>query len=128
MAQTTRLDHTTIQNLENKRYKAVLDQDFDAFESLCHAQLVYGHTGGDRDSLGSYLAKLRASTLRYHQIDHPVESIVVTGTTALVVGRMNADLTVSGTYKTLNNNALSVWTKEAGDWKFLAFQPTPLAT
>ncbi|YCK79841.1 nuclear transport factor 2 family protein (plasmid) [Arthrobacter sp. D3-18] len=128
MAQTTSPDHTTIQNLENKRYKAVLDQDFDTFQDLCHPQLVYGHTGGNRDTLGTYLAKLRAGTLRYHQIDHRVESIVVTGTTALVVGRMNADLTVNGTYKTLNNNALSVWTKDDGDWKFVAYQPTPLAT
>ena len=61
------------------------------------------------------------------QIEHPVEDVVLLGDTALVFGQMNADLTVNGTDKTLNNNALAVWTKEHGIWKFVAYQPTPRA-
>jgi hypothetical protein len=125
LAQTTSPDQAVIQELEDKRYAAVLDQDYDTFESLCHADFVYGHTGGNRDSLETYMAKLRTGALRYHRIDHAVENIVLVGTTALVTGLMNADLTVNGITKTLNNSALAVWTKDAGEWKFAAYQPTP---
>jgi UDP:flavonoid glycosyltransferase YjiC (YdhE family) len=70
LAQTTG-PHALIQSLENKRYEAVLAQDFDTLESLCHAELAYGHTGGSRDSMNTYLAKLRSGALRYHRIDTP---------------------------------------------------------
>ena len=119
--------HEAIQDLEDQRYNAVLHQDYETLERLCHRNLVYGHTGGNRDSLETYLAKLRTGALRYHQIEHPVEDIVLLGDTALVFGQMNADLTVNGTDKTLNNSALAVWTKEHGIWKFVAYQPTPRA-
>lgn len=125
MNSTNTADHVAIQGLEAKRYDAVLNQDFEAFERLCHPQLVYGHTGGNRDSLATYLTKLRKGSLRYHRIDHPVENIVVIENIALVTGRMNADVTVNGIKKVLNNTALAVWIKTAGQWKFLAYQPTP---
>jgi len=125
LAQTTSPDQAVIQELEDKRYEAVLNQDYDTFESLCHADLVYGHTGGNRDSLETYMAKLRTGALRYHRIDHPMENIVLVGDAALVTGQMTADLTVNGSNKTLNNSALAVWTKDAGEWKFVAYQPTP---
>lgn len=128
MAQTIGPEHALIQGLEDQRYAAVLNQDFDILTSLCHAELVYGHTGGDRDSRDSYLNKLRTGTLRYHRIDHPVDNIVLVGNTALVFGQMNAYLTVNGSNKTLNNSTLAVWTKDGGDWKFTAYQPTRVAS
>ncbi len=93
-----------IQELEDKRYAAVLNQDYDTFEGLCHADLVYGHTGGNRDSLETYISKLRSGVLLYHRIDHPVENIVLVGDAALVTGQMSADLTINGSNKTLNNS------------------------
>jgi ketosteroid isomerase-like protein len=128
LAQTIGPEHALIQGLEDQRYAAVLNQDFDILTSLCHAELVYGHTGGDRDSRDSYLNKLRTGTLRYHRIDHPVDNIVLVGNTALVFGQMNAYLTVNGSNKTLNNSTLAVWTKDGGDWKFTAYQPTRVAS
>lgn len=127
MAQTTNTARTTIQDLEDRRYEAVLHQDYETLEGLYHPDLVYGHTGGNRDSLQKYLAKLRTGALRYHRIDHPVEDIILLGDTAIVIGQMNADLTVGGTSKTMHNSCLAVWTKDTGAWKFVAYQPTPRA-
>ncbi|UZX01262.1 nuclear transport factor 2 family protein [Arthrobacter sp. CDRTa11] len=125
MDNATAAEKNKIETLEAKRYQAVVDGDYDAFEGLCHQRLVYTHSLGDRDTLGSYLEKLRKGFYRYHRIDHPIEDIVLIGDTALVLGQMNADLTVNGTHKTLANSALSVWIKEGESWKFLAYQPTP---
>lgn len=125
MENATAAEKSEIEALEARRYKAVVDGDYDAFERLCHQRLTYTHSLGDRDTLSSYLDKLRKGYYRYHRIDHPIEDIVLIGNTALVLGQMNADLTVNGTEKTLANSALSVWVKEGKTWKFLAYQPTP---
>jgi hypothetical protein len=125
LVQTISPDHAEILSLEDKRYTAALQQDYRTLESLCHPELVYGHTAGNRDSRDTWLAKLRSGALRYHRIEHPVESVILLGDTALVSGAMNADLTVSGTTKTLSNSCLAVWTRITGAWKFIAYQPTP---
>jgi hypothetical protein len=117
-----------IRDLEGKRYKAVLDLDLDSFENLCHPRLVYSHSGGNRDYGQAYAAKLRTGALRYHRIENSIESITVIGNTALVLGRMKADLTVNGTDKTVDNSSLAVWVHEGDEWKFIAYQPTPLPT
>ncbi|MGM7776242.1 nuclear transport factor 2 family protein [Arthrobacter sp. KNU-44] len=126
MSTTLDTGHAVIHELENKRYKAVLDQDYDQFEGLCHAKLTYGHTGGNRDSLATYLGKLRGGTLRYHRIEHAIADIVRVGDVSLVTGQMSAEITVSGSRRTLKNSYLAVWVTDAEAWKFLAYQPTPL--
>ena len=121
-------DETRIADLENQRYQAVIDGDYDTLERLCHDQLVYTHSSGNRDSLSTYLEKLRTGSYVYHRIDHPIENIILTRNTALVVSQMNADLTLSGTPLKLTNSCLSVWVEEGGNWTFLAFQATHRAS
>jgi hypothetical protein len=128
LSTTSDTGHAVIHELENRRYEAVLKQDYDQFEGLCHAKLAYGHTGGNRDSLATYLGKLRSGTLRYHHIEHVIADIVRVGDVALVTGQMTAQITVSGASKTLKNSYLAVWVTDAESWKFLAYQPTPLIT
>jgi len=117
--------HAEIRDLEKRRYDAVLSQNFDTLADLCHADLIYGHSGGNRDTLDQYLGKLRTGALRYEHIDTAVHSIVIVGDAALVIGEMKASLFVDGRKKTINNSCLAVWTKEDGSWKFIAYQPTP---
>lgn len=118
-----------IRNLEDQRYQAVLEHDFDAFVNLCHERLVYSHSGGNRDSLESYVGKLRSGALRYDRIDRTIDKVLIVGGTALVLGQMKADVTVNGQPKTLNNSSLAVWVDDdSGHWKFIAYQPTPQKT
>ncbi len=116
-----------IQNLEDRRYEAMVAGDFDTFAGLCHPDLLYMHSNGETDSLESYLAKVHAGYYVYHSIDHPVEKIVVSGETAIVLGEMNASITAGGTPGQLHNKAFAVWIRHNGDWKLLGYQPTPLS-
>jgi len=117
---------TTIRALEDERYEAVLRGDFDAFAALAHPELTYTHSNGAVDSLDSYRDKVENGFYLYHRIDHPVDKVVVSGDTALVVGEMHADITAGGTRKTLANRALAVWVRADGRWRLLAYQPTVL--
>lgn len=111
---------------EDRRYRAMRDADLTVLEELCADALSYAHSSGTRDTKNQYLEKLRSGFYVYLRIDHPVERVEVAGDTAVVVGRMTADITVQGTPKTIDNLALAVWTRASGDWRLLAYAPTPL--
>ncbi|MEB8340179.1 nuclear transport factor 2 family protein [Streptomyces endophyticus] len=116
----------TIRSLEDARYEAVIAGDLEAFTALAHPELAYTHSNAVVDTRDSYLDKLRAGFYVYHRIEHPVDRIVVTGDTAVVVGEMHADLTAGGVRKTLANRSLAVWVRESDRWLLLAYQPTVL--
>ncbi|OZF01391.1 nuclear transport factor 2 family protein [Rhodococcoides fascians] len=118
---------TVIRELEDSRYNAILEKDYDTFAELCHPDLAYTHSNGVTDTLESYLEKVRGGFYLYHRIDHPIDFVRIVGdTTALVIGEMNADITAGGADKTLRNRCLAVWKLTKTGWKLLAYQPTPL--
>ena len=113
---------------EDRRYKAMQDADLTILDALCADELSYAHSSGARDTKDQYLEKVRSGYYVYRRIDHPVERVEIVGDTAIVVGRMTADLEVQGTPKTIDNLALAVWTRAAGAWRLLAYAPTSLPT
>jgi hypothetical protein len=106
----------------------MLDADLAVLDELCAAELSYAHSSGARDTKDQYLGKVRSGYYVYRRVDHPVERVAVVGDTAIVVGRMTADLDVDGVPKTIDNLALAVWTRAAGSWQLLAYAPTSLPT
>jgi hypothetical protein len=121
-------DTAVIKELEAQRYQAMRRGDVQAFERLSHQQLSYVHSNGVHDSLSSYLNKCRDGLYVYHRIDHQVHDVRCSGDTALVFGEMSAVITSHGVAKTLNNRTLTVWIKTDLQWRFFAYQPTPMAT
>jgi Domain of unknown function (DUF4440) len=113
---------------EDRRSQAMLDTDLATLDALCADELSYAHSSGARDTKEQYLAKVRSGYYVYRRIDHPVERVAVVGDSALVVGRMTADLDVEGVPRTIDNLALAVWTRASGTWRLLAYAPTPLPT
>jgi hypothetical protein len=111
---------------EDRRYDALLGPDLPTLERLFHERLSYAHSSGVRDTKAEYLAKIENGYYVYARIDHPVERVDVLGDSAVVVGRMTADLTVVGTAKTIDNLALAVWTRVDGEWQLIAYASTPL--
>ncbi|MCV2490630.1 nuclear transport factor 2 family protein [Geodermatophilus sp. YIM 151500] len=111
---------------EDRRYRAMQDGDLTTLDELCADGLSYAHSSGARDTKAQYLEKVRSGYYVYRRIDHPVERVDVVGDTAIVVGRMTADLEVRGTPKTIDNLALAVWTRASGNWELLAYAPTAL--
>lgn len=111
--------------LEQRRYRAIVADDYSDFLALAHPELVYSHSNGALDTLDSYVEKWSTGFYRYEWIEHPIESIVVVGDVGLVVGRMKARLDVDGAPVELDNGALAVWVRDGVEWRFLAYQPNP---
>ena len=119
-------DVATVLAAEDDRYEALLGPDLPALERLFHDRLSYAHSSGVRDTKAEYLGKIASGYYDYQRIDHPAERVDVLGDSAVVIGRMTADLTVQGTQKTIDNLALAVWTRTAGEWQLVAYASTPL--
>ena len=111
---------------EDRRYQALLGPDLPALERLFHDRLRYAHSSGVRDTKAEYLAKIESGYYDYTRSEHPVERVDVVGDTAVVSGRMTADLLVQGQPKSLDVLALAVWTKDTGEWQLLAYASTPI--
>jgi ketosteroid isomerase-like protein len=111
---------------EDRRYRAMQDADLTTLDELCADELSYAHSSGTRDTKSEYLGKIGSGYYVYRRIDHPVERVEVLGDTAIVVGRMTADIEVQGVPKTIDNLALAVWTRASGAWRLLAYAPTSL--
>lgn len=113
-----------IRTLEDRRYRAMLDGDVATLRDLLSDRLLYTHSDGRVDSKDDYLATLEGGG-PYVSIEHPVHRIVVDEHVALVSGAMVAVLDNGGVTRRLDNATLSVWAREDGRWRYVAFQPTP---
>ena len=111
---------------EDERYAAMVDGDLDALDRLLADEVSYAHSSGVRDTKEQYVAKVRSGYYDYHSIDHPVERVEVLGDTAIVVGRMTADLTSGGVRKNIDCLAIAVWTRGGSGWRLLGYAPTPV--
>ncbi|MGO4666944.1 nuclear transport factor 2 family protein [Bosea sp. 2RAB26] len=116
-----------IEQLEKRRYDAMLQADLAVLGDMLSDNLAYTHSNAARDAKESYLEKVGAKFFDYHAISNEDQEIKVFGDVALVTGVMKAEVTVNGTAKSLNNRYLAVWLREAGEWRFVAYAPTPVS-
>lgn len=119
-------DADLIRDLEDRRYAAMERGDADEIESLCHPDLIYTHSTGMRDTRTTLVGQIRAGHFDYGPIEHPIEHLVIDGTTAVVAGRMRCRVRVDGEERELDNSCLAVWSQGRDGWLLLAYQPTPL--
>jgi hypothetical protein len=117
-----------IKKLEDKRYQAMLDGDVAVLGELCSERLIYTHSRGDNDDKQSYLHKISSGVFDYLEISHPADRIIILEGAVLVTGRMTARVAVAEEIRTIDNRYLAVWAIEAGAWKLIAYQPTPILT
>ncbi len=123
---TARLQ-ATLGALEEARYAAMLRRDAAALAVLLDDDLVYTHSFGEQDSKADYLAKLEAGYFDYLSIRHEIARVIPRDGAGVVIGRMTAEARVGGAPRRIDNAYAAVWGRsDAGDWRLIAFQPTPL--
>src|SRR6185295_13338988 len=102
-----------IRQLEDRRFKAMIDGDAGALEALLADGLAYTHSYGGTDGKSAYLDGIRSKKWVYRKIERPVENIQVHGDCAIVNGRVRIELLSEGKPKTLNSAYTDVWIKGA---------------
>ena len=118
------LSTSEIDDLEDRRYAAMVDADLDALDELLSDDVMYAHSDATVDSKASYLELLRNGTLVYHSLEHRTETVVSRPGVVVVGGTMSGSIHMHGAAKTLNSRVAAVWVAEGDRWRLLAFQPT----
>lgn len=119
-------DMELARGLEDARANAMRAGDAVALAALFDDELVYTHSFGDRDSKAGFLARFRDGFFVYHDLRNTVDQVARRGDVLVITGTMWARATVGGEDRIIDNTATMVWAMQGGEWKFLAFAPTPI--
>lgn len=111
---------------EQQRCEALLSGDVEALSGLLSDRLVFAHANATYEDKESLLRKMGSGNIVYKTLKIGEPRVVDLGETALLVSRLTADVTVGGQPRAIDNWTLSVWTKEAGQWRLVAYQPTAI--
>jgi 3-hydroxyisobutyrate dehydrogenase-like beta-hydroxyacid dehydrogenase len=120
------LDRARLDELEDRRYQAMVDADLDALDRLLSDEVLYAHSNASVDSKESYLKLIGTGALVYHRLQHTTDEVISRPGLAVLSGTMSGSIHMNGTAKTLNSRVCAVWADEGGTWRLVAFQPTPI--
>ena len=76
-----------IKKLEDRRFQAMIDSDFDTLDKLLGDDLIYTHSTAQSDTRAEYIALCKKGVFKYLKIERPIENIQVYGDTVVVTGR-----------------------------------------
>lgn len=119
-----------VRSLEAERWRAMHSFDLPALEALFHDELIYTHASTLVEDKATFMARFMGDRRRMDNIQkfHRVEeSFRVYGDTALITGNFTLEDGVLPAWakrakKNVHRRYLSVWTKTAQGWKFVAYQ------
>lgn len=121
-------DSTTGQILarEAQRCAALLAADAEALAGLLSERLVFAHATAAYEDKSSLLQKMASGNIAYNTLEVTEQRVIDLGDTALLLSRLTAAVTVGGQPRAIDNRALSVWAREGGEWRLVAYQPTAI--
>ena len=86
------MNEQEILGLEDKRFAAMIAEDFGTLEALTHDELVYTHGHGGGDSKASWIETMRSGKTHYRKIVPGERKVRLFGDVALVTGRLDYEL------------------------------------
>lgn len=106
--------------------EALLSADRSTLDRLVSDSLIFFHLGGTRDDKGGFVSA--GDRMRIQKIDVSDEDIAIYGEAAVVTSeeRVEATLTGENMPVSLHARLMTVWAKEAGNWRLTRYQPTPI--
>ncbi len=111
---------------DKARGAAILAKQFDVAADYLAEQLLYVHSSSTQETKAEYLERLRTAYYDYSGFEKGEVTARVVGDTVLLTGRVVIHVAVKGTPKVITASYLSVWIQEAGQWRMVAWQSTPV--
>ena len=114
-----------VNDLEDRRYAAMVDADLDRLDDLLSDDVIYTHSDASVDTKTSYLDMLRSGALVYLAVQHTTDLVVTRPGVAIVAGTMSGSIRMHGAAKTLNSRVAAVWVTEDGQWRLVSVEAHP---
>ena len=113
-----------VRQAEDRRIKAMIDDDFATLDAVLADDLTYGHSNGVVDTKASYMETLRSGKTKYQTIERLPSIVRVYGDTAIVTGTATVGLRGQAAPFTLRYTLAYVM--RDGQWRMVAWQSTRL--
>ena len=118
---------SAVRAAEKRRCAAMIANDPAGLDAILDPRLHFAHANGGVDGKDVYLTKMASGRIVYRAIRWSEEAVTeLADGVAMLTGRMDTDVLVDETEKSLKNRVISVWGQTAGGWRLVAFQSTPL--
>lgn len=117
-------EEAAVRAVEDRRIKALIDDDFAALEEIFADDLTYTHSNASVDTKRSYIDALRNGTTKYAAIDREQPVVRLYGDTAIFTGA--ATITMRGQPDPIRLRYTLVYVKRDGRWQAVAWQATRL--
>jgi ketosteroid isomerase-like protein len=115
-----------IRELEDRRYKAMIDKDVATLDELFADELAYTHSNALVDTKASYLKAIDKRVFDYREAKRLEEDIVVFGDSARITGHAQLHVVAGGRDVHLNARFTILYVRQDGRWRFAAWQSTPI--
>jgi uncharacterized protein (TIGR02246 family) len=116
-----------IKAVDRQRFDAMVEGDATLLERILDEDLTYTHTTGVVDTKATFLASIRAGTLRYLAIQvDGVEVRIYADAAAVVTGRIDMRVALAGKEAAFTARFTSVYAKRRDRWLLVAWQSTRL--
>jgi uncharacterized protein (TIGR02246 family) len=117
-----------IRNLERDRFRAMVEGDGAALESLLAENVSYVHTNGKRETKRQFIDAITAGRRRYRQIEIQSQDVMTAGKdTCLVTGRALVEMESKNGALLFPIAYLAIHVQTDGHWLLLALQATRVA-
>ena len=115
-------DEAAVRAVEERRVKALVEDDFATLEAIFGDDLHYTHSSAVVDDKASFMAALKSGKTKYESIDRGPAVVRLYGETALMTG--TAMVGLRGRAEKLSLRYTLLYVKRAGEWKMVAWQST----
>ena len=115
-----------ITRLDEERQRATLAKDIDTVAGIIGETLRYVHGSGTDEDRDLYLQRLREGFYDYRGLKVSRRDFRRFGETVLVHGDIAIHVIVNGNEKQFDSRYLQVWNQQAGAWRMIAWQSTPM--
>jgi uncharacterized protein (TIGR02246 family) len=127
MVQTAAEVEREVQQADEARVRALIENDVDALDRLLADDLTYVHSNGMLDTKESYIGGLRSGHSRYLTMDMSDVEVRSLGDTAVINAKFNARVKVGDHEVNPQPRVLILYAKRDGRWQMIAWQSTPIA-
>jgi uncharacterized protein (TIGR02246 family) len=115
-------DEAAVRAVEDRRIKALVEDDFATLDAIFADDLHYTHSSTVVDDKASYMAALRTGKTKYESIDREPARVRIYGDTALMTG--TAVVGLRGRPEKLPLRYTLVYVRQGGQWRMVAWQST----
>jgi hypothetical protein len=108
-------------NLSNTKFRWQLEGKLDSLSNMFDDKIILQHASGKIQSKNEYLENLKSGMLVYNKIDVKENSVRIIGATAILIGKVDFNVSINGEKKDFNFSFTEVYTKNKKSWSLALY-------